>query len=99
MANMTAANMTGLPQPSDSSRPVLLWVFRRAFDAVTCQVDVSTEGTCQVRTVPHWDPSLALVEPFENAGDALRRHAEVASRLREIGWHVADRVPMQPVAA
>jgi hypothetical protein len=49
--------------------------------------------------VPHWDTSLALVEPFESAGDALRRHAEVASRLREIGWSVADYVPMSALAA
>jgi hypothetical protein len=81
-----------------NARSVLLWVFRRDFDAITCGVDVSASGKCEVRTVPHWDASLALVEPFESPVDALHRHAEVARRLREIGWVVADHVPMQPAA-
>ena len=91
--------MNSMSSAQVTSRSVLLWVFRRDFDAITCGVDVSASGTCEVRTVPHWDASLAVVEPFESAGDALRRHAEVASRLREIGWVVADHVPMQPMAA
>ena len=92
-------NMSHLPLSSDSSRPVLLWVFRRDFEAITCGVDVSASGRCQVRTVPQWDPSLAMIEPFEHAGDALQRHAEVASRLREIGWVLADHVPVRALAA
>jgi hypothetical protein len=49
--------------------------------------------------IPQWDTSLAVVQPFARAGDALRRHAEVARTLREIGWTVADHVPVQPLAA
>jgi hypothetical protein len=85
---------TSQPSASDPSRPVLLWVLRNDFDAITLGVEISDSGRCQVKTVPHWDTSLALVEPFDSAGDALRRHAEVASRLREIGWVVADHVPV-----
>jgi hypothetical protein len=84
---------------SNSSRPVLLWVFRREFEAITCGVEVSASGRCAVRTVPQWDPSLAVIEPFDCAGEALQRHAEVARRLREIGWVVADHVPVQQLAA
>ena len=91
-------NTTSQPSASGTSRPILLWVLRREFDAITLGVDISNCGRCEVHTVPHWDPSLALVEPFESAGDALRRHAEVASRLREIGWVVADHVPMAHAA-
>jgi hypothetical protein len=97
--------MTTTPQTTlltqtrnEAARPVLMWVFRRDYAAITCEV-VNRSGRCEVRTVPQWDPSLAVVEPFDNAGDALMRHAQVAERLREIGWHVADRVPMQPLAA
>ena len=93
------ANMSRLRQASSSSRPVLLWVFRREFEAITCGVEVSASGRCAVRTVPQWDPSLAVIEPFECAGEALQRHAEVARRLREIGWVVADHVPVQQLAA
>lgn len=80
-------------------RPVLLWVFRRDFDAITCEVDVDTSGHCEVRVVPQWAPSLSVVERFDNAADALRSHAEIARRLREIGWTVADHVPVQSLAA
>jgi hypothetical protein len=92
---MNRTSQTSAPAPL---RPVLLWVLRNDFDAITLGVDVSDSGRCEVRTVPHWDTSLALVEPFDSAADALRRHAEVASRLREIGWVVADHVPMTVAA-
>ena len=82
-----------------SSRPVILWVLRRDFDVITCGVDVNASGRCEVRTVPHRDPSLAVIEPFESAGEALQRHAEVAYRLRETGWVVAERVPTPALAA
>jgi hypothetical protein len=77
---------------------VLLWVLRRDSDVITCGVDVDATGRCQVRTVPHRNPSQAVIEPFASAGEALQRHAEVAYRLRETGWVVADRVPV-PAAA
>ena len=85
--------------PKASSRPVLLWVLRRDFDVITCGVDVNASGRCEVRTVPHRDPSLAVIEPFASAGEALQRHAEVAYRLRETGWVVAERVPAPALAA
>jgi hypothetical protein len=88
-----------LPTTTASSRPVLLWVLRRDFDVITCGVDVNASGRCEVRTVPHSDPTLAVVEPFDNAGDALQRHAEVAYRLREVGWVVADRMAVAAQAA
>ena len=84
---------------SGQARPVLLWVFRRDSEAITCQVDINATGRCEVRVIPQWDTSLAVVQPFARAGDALRRHAEVARTLREIGWTVADHVPVQPLAA
>ena len=93
------ANMSQQAHISNPSRPALLWVFRREFDAITCGVDISASGRCEVRTVPQWDPSLAVVEPFERAADALQRHAEVAKRLREIGWTVAEHVPVHQLAA
>ena len=97
--SLAMTNTSLRPQASEASRPVILWVFRRDFDAITCQVDVNASGGCEVRTVPQWNPSLALVEPFERPGDALQRHAEVARRLREIGWQVADHVPVPSLAA
>jgi hypothetical protein len=70
-------------------RPVLRWIFQKNSDAITCEVDVHASGACEVRTVPQWDPSLALVEGFDRPVDALQRHAEVAARLRDLGWGTA----------
>ena len=84
---------------TDGTRPLLLWVFRRHFDAITCGVAVNASGDCEVRVVPEWDPSLAIVQRFDNTGDALRHHAQIARHLREIGWSVADHVPVLELAA
>lgn len=75
-----------------ATRPVLQWVFRRNDEAITCQVDVNAAGNCEVRTVPEWNPALAVVEPFDRPGDALQRHAEVSARLRDLGWGAAEHV-------
>lgn len=91
------ANMSQQLHSSTPSRPVLLWVFRRDSDAITCGVEVAPSGRCAVRTVPHWNPSLSVVEPFDCAVEAMQRHAEVAHRLREIGW-VVDHMPVQRAA-
>ena len=88
-----------ISRPPEPVRPVLLWVFRRDVHAITCEVDVSASGRCEVRTVPQWDPSLTIVDRFKHPIDALARHAEVARRLREIGWDVVDHVPVYPAAA
>ncbi len=93
---MTIPTASHAPVPA---QPALLWVFRRNFESITSEVDVTAAGACAVRTVPQWDPSLAIVERFDNPVDALRRHAEIARRLREIGWAVADHVPVRPAAA
>jgi hypothetical protein len=82
-----------LPATSAQARPVVRWVFRRNQEAITCEV-VNAAGTCEVRTVPAWNPALAVVEPFARPVDALQRHAEVAARLRDLGWGAADHVPV-----
>ena len=86
------------PAHSTAVRPLLLWVFRRDGDAITCGV-VAASGGYEVRVVPQWDSSLAVVQRFDRPADALRRHAQIARRLREIGWTVADHVPVLAAAA
>jgi hypothetical protein len=70
-------------------RPVLRWTFQKNSDAITCEVDVHASGACEVRTVPQWNPALAIVEGFDCPVEALQRHAEVAARLRDLGWGTA----------
>ena len=80
-------------------RPVLLWVFRRDFNALTCEIAVNAAGACEVRVIPQWDSSLATCERFGHVSEALRRHAEIASALRDIGWTVVEHVPVRTLAA
>jgi hypothetical protein len=61
-------------------------MFERRDSALTAQVDVTPAGIYELRVVPHWDVSRAVVEPFVGPVDALQRHAEIARQLREVGW-------------
>ena len=88
-----------LSKKAAPTRPVLLWVFRREFNAITCEIAVTPSGRCEVRVIPQWDPTLSSRERFDHVSEALRRHAEIACALRDIGWTVVERVPVQTLAA
>jgi hypothetical protein len=59
-------------------------MFERRDSALTAQVDVTPSGMYELRVVPHWDVSRAVVEPFMGPGRCLQRHAEIARQLREV---------------
>jgi hypothetical protein len=63
------------------------WTFERGSRAITCQVDAQ-DGTYHVRVMPHWDLADLRVTSEPTPWEALRRHAEIAARLREAGWCV-----------
>jgi len=66
---------------------MLLWVFHRGADVLTCALATAGErSSYDVCFLPHWNLSLATVEHFESPAAALGRHAEIASRLRQRGW-------------
>ena len=66
---------------------ILRWVFHRGPDTLTCAVEAGGRpSSFDVCILPHWNLSEATVEHFDTPASALRRHAEIASRLRESGW-------------
>lgn len=65
---------------------ILRWVFIRGAKALTCEVRTNGSHSHDVCVVPHWDVSSSIVERYERAAGALRRHAEVASYFRQAGW-------------
>jgi hypothetical protein len=66
---------------------VVRWVFHRGADVLTCAVEGSGgRASYDVCVLPHWNLSEATVEHFDTPASALRRHAEIASRLRQSGW-------------
>ena len=66
---------------------ILRWVFHRGSDTLTCAVEASgRRSSYDVCILPHWNLSEATVEHFDAPASALRRHAEIALRLRQGGW-------------
>lgn len=79
------------------SVPVLRWVFQHNQHVVTCEIDASGDRAFDVCIVPHWNVSAAAIERFDAAYRAFERHAEVARRLREVGWaRATSRSVLQP---
>jgi hypothetical protein len=69
------------------ARRLVRWTFERGDRAITCQVD-ARNGAYHVRVLPHWDIADLRVSCEPTPWQALRRHAEIAARLREAGWCV-----------
>jgi len=80
--------MTRAPHSSDSAS-IVRWVFIRGSRALTCEVRVDAGGTFDVCVVPLWDVSEAVIESYDRASDAMRRHAGLAAAFRQAGWVVA----------
>ena len=79
---------------------MLRWVFRRDTDAITCELDARGRHSYDVCVVPHWNVSSAVIEHYDTPAAALLRHAEIARRLRDHGWMLADHAATAlPVAA
>ena len=64
----------------------LRWTFLRRGRMVTCEIMVNDGYTYDVCVITHWNVALSVIEGYENSGDALSRHAEVVSGLRNAGW-------------
>jgi hypothetical protein len=65
------------------------WVFGRGSRVLTCEVRANDEGQFDVYIVPLWDVKAAIIEAYDRASGAMRRHAEIATAFRQAGWVVA----------
>ena len=83
-ATRTSANLSQPVEPVG----MLRWIFCRGQMALTCELRATDQGTFDVSVVPHWDVASSIVERHERASTGMRRHAEIASSLREAGWSV-----------
>jgi hypothetical protein len=52
---------------------------------------VNAEQQYVVQVTPLWDDTAPACETFSRPTEALRRHAELATFLRESGWLLAER--------
>ena len=76
-------------QRTAESTGLVRWVFFRDHKVLTCEVRVNRDRSHEVFVVPHWDVSATVVERFDRAWGALRRHAEISREFRQAGWAIA----------
>ena len=92
MAIRTNVTTPSTPRPSEAPRMgMLYWLFYRNNHALTCELSVNADQEYVVQVTPLWDDESSVSETFSRPTDALRRHAELATFLRESGWLLAER--------
>ena len=70
---------------------IIRWEFSRGHERVSCQVDSNEHGTgaaFDVALVPSRRARPQASETFDSVAPALRRHAMLASSLRDSGWRL-----------
>jgi len=92
MAIPTAISTPPTLPTSDKPRVgMLYWLFYRNSHALTCELSVNGDREYVVQVTPLWDDETSVCETFTRPTDALRRHAELATFLRESGWLLVER--------
>jgi hypothetical protein len=87
MTTNTHTKKTRLPPTTVEPACILRWVFQRGPEVLTCAVGNNGQpSSYDVCVLPHWNLSDSTVERFKAPAGALRRHAEIASQLRQAGW-------------
>jgi hypothetical protein len=70
---------------------IIRWEFSRGHERVSCQVDSNERGAgaaFDVALVPSRRRRHQDSETFDSVAPALRRHAMLASSLRDSGWRL-----------
>jgi hypothetical protein len=66
---------------------VLRWTFRRAHEAVICELGLNTdESAYELRLNPPWNLHATTTESFDDAMQAFQRHAAIERVLIDEGW-------------
>ena len=87
MTTKTNTRTSGRRRPLTAEPACLLrWVFHRGAEVLTCAIEAAGRRSYDVCILPHWNLAEAAVEHFDAPASALRRHAEIAWRLRQDGW-------------
>jgi len=69
---------------------LIRWDFARNRQHLMCTVQRRpADSFYDVAIVPLWNIGSAAIETFTTATGALRRHATIASELRDAGWRIA----------
>lgn len=74
----------------DGVHSLLRWTFQQGQRWLTCSLLLNDSGGYDVCVMPHWNFELSTIEPYNSAGDAFGRHAQIAMSLRGNGWTLVD---------
>lgn len=89
----TQLSMTMTAQPTRAPRPaqssgIVRWLFLKGTRLLVCEIRSDCRRVHDVCVVPQWNVASSVVERYGRAADAFRRHAEIASSLRDAGWMI-----------
>jgi len=79
---------THSPRPAESSG-IVRWLFLKGTRLLVCEIRSDCHRVHDVCVVPYWNIASSVIERYPRAADAFRRHAEIASSLRDAGWMIA----------
>ena len=66
---------------------VLRWTFRRAEEAVVCELGLNSDDSAyELRLNPPWNLHGTMTELFDDAMQAFQRHAAIERVLIDEGW-------------
>jgi len=86
MSICLTANCPIVEAPARSVR-VLRWTFRRAEEAVVCELGLNGDDSAyELRVDPAWNPVGIDTELFADAMSAFERHAAIERLLVNDGW-------------
>jgi hypothetical protein len=72
---------------------VLHWQLKKGRRSLACGLTARDSGEFDVIASAGDADDFGSFERFDNMGDALLRHAAIASALRDAGWQVTDHSP------
>jgi hypothetical protein len=61
-------------------------LFVKGTHAISCDVDLRSDGQYAATLFPLWAPDDHVTEMFRRSGEAMRWHQEMANRLQASGW-------------
>lgn len=86
MSTCLASNCPIVDAPARSVR-VLRWTFRRAEEAVVCELGLNGDDSAyELRVTPAWNPVGINTELFADVMAAFERHAAIERLLVNDGW-------------
>lgn len=91
---MTAQTLLRRVEADRNAAPACLlrWTFSQGDRSITCQLEADKSTSAYyVTLVPHWSEASAVAERARSPIDAFQRHAEIAMRLRALGWSLTRR--------